>query len=103
MTKKLYLTAAGSLFVLNVLDLVTTFQVFEAGGYEANPLSQWLLDYHLLIPVKLGIAGGIAVSVWRDRNKEVIPRRDLIALYTATVVYMGVVGWNLSRLVIHST
>ena len=75
---------------LQVLDLLTTMVVFKLGGYEANPLVNYLMRLGpiegLLLAKAIVIVGGAAV-VWYNRHRVV---------FLANYVYAGIVCWNLA-------
>ncbi len=39
--------------ILNILDITTTRKVLRDGGYEANPIANLLMRFHLFIPAKI--------------------------------------------------
>jgi hypothetical protein len=81
-----------ALLLLNVADLVITFIVLGRGGVELNPLSAWLIEQKLIIPIKIGICLWIAFSVFfleRSVNKL-----QFKVLAVVTGIYAFVVTWN---------
>lgn len=99
--KKLILYVATALIVvLNILDIIVTLYVFSLGGIEANPLTSFLFTYNLLIPLKLAVVGFIAGGTWLRRHQEVMTSQVVLACIAASI-YVGVVGWNVSRIFVH--
>ena len=80
---------------LQVLDLLTTIVVLKLGGYEANPLVNYLMHVGpiggLLLAKAVVIATGAAI-VWYNRHR---------AVFIANYAYAGIVCWNLTVLAIH--
>ncbi len=65
-------------------------QVFKLGGYEANPLVNYLMRLGpiegLILAKAIVIVGGAAI-VWYNRHRVV---------FLANYVYAGIVCWNLA-------
>ena len=80
---------------LQVLDLLTTIVVLKLGGYEANPVVNYLMRLGpiegLLLAKTVVIAGGAAI-VWYNRHRVV---------FLANYAYAGIVCWNLAILAVH--
>ncbi len=85
---------------LNILDLVSTKLVLQAGGAEANPIMAPII-HHPFAPGLVKAAGFALVAL----VLQACPPRSAIvdrALVTVTGVYTAVVGWNLINLLVHT-
>lgn len=91
-SKTPYVVAALLIAVLQIGDLLSTWWSLSIGGSELNPLSKLLIDYHLLVPLKLGLAGFI---VWGAFNKAPKPLWSLCVLWFIAGLYTMVVTMNL--------
>lgn len=98
--KKILFTATGLIVALNILDIITTLYVLGHGGVEANPLSLFLLNHHLLWPVKILLPLSILFTTWLRRNVPVT-RQNMYAACIVAAVYVCVIGWNTSRVLVH--
>jgi hypothetical protein len=83
---------------LNLLDLVTTKMVLNAGGAEANPLMAPII-HHPFAPALVKTAGFALVAVVL---KACPPRSAIVdrALVFVTVLYTAIVSWNLVNLLV---
>jgi hypothetical protein len=85
---------------LNVLDLVTTRLVLNAGGQEANPIMAPII-HHPFAPALVKTAGFVLVAM----VLKACPTRSAIvdrALVGVTGLYMAIVSWNLLNLLMHA-
>jgi len=84
---------------LNLLDLVTTQMVIEAGGDEANPIMAPII-HHPVAPALVKLVGFLIVAL---ALRACPPRSALVdrAMVAVTGVYTVVVGWNLLNLLLH--
>jgi hypothetical protein len=63
-----HLSAVITLAVLNGLDIVTTVSALRMGAVEANPFANFLLQNHLLWPLKVGLCiFTVCCVIWRER------------------------------------
>jgi Domain of unknown function (DUF5658) len=85
---------------LNLLDLVTTRLVIEAGGQEANPLMAPII-HHPVAPAAVKTVGFVVVALVL---RACPPRSAIVdrSLAAVTAIYSIVVGWNLLNLLLHS-
>jgi hypothetical protein len=85
---------------LNLLDLVSTKLVLNAGGQEANPLMAPII-HHPYAPALVKTAGFLAVALVL---KACPPRSAMVdrALVVVTVLYTAIVSWNLVNLLVHA-
>ncbi len=85
---------------LNLLDLVTTRLVLEAGGQEANPLMAPII-HHPIAPAAVKTVGFVVVALVL---RACPPRSAIVdrSLAAVTAIYTFVVGWNLLNLLLHS-
>ena len=84
------------LAILNILDLVTTRAVLQAGGTEANPLMAQII-HDPIAPVLVKTAG-LAVVALVLRACPPVSRLVDRALFTVTAMYGVIVAWNLTNL-----
>lgn len=91
------LTVLGA---LNILDLVTTQLVIEAGGQEANPIMAPII-HHPVAPAAVKLVGFVIVAL---ALRACPPRSILVdrAMVAVTGLYTGIVGWNLLNLLLHA-
>ncbi|HEY5888243.1 MAG TPA: DUF5658 family protein [Acidimicrobiales bacterium] len=85
---------------LNLLDLVTTRLVLNAGGQEANPIMAPII-HHPFAPALVKTAGFVLVAM----VLKACPTRSAIvdrALVGVTGLYMAIVSWNLLNLLMHA-
>jgi hypothetical protein len=85
---------------LNILDLVSTKLVLEAGGAEANPIMAPII-HHPVAPAVVKAAGFALVA----QVLQACPPRSVVvdrALAVVTGVYTAVVAWNLINLLVHT-
>jgi hypothetical protein len=85
---------------LNVLDLVTTRLVLNAGGQEANPIMAPII-HHPFAPALVKTGGFVLVAM----VLKACPTRSAIvdrALVGVTGLYMAIVSWNLINLLMHA-
>jgi hypothetical protein len=85
---------------LNLLDLVTTKMVLNAGGQEANPIMAPII-HHPFAPALVKTAGFVLVAL----VLKACPTRSAIvdrALIGVTGLYMAIVSWNLLNLLMHA-
>jgi hypothetical protein len=88
------------LAALNVLDLVSTRMVLQAGGSEANPIMAPII-HHPFAPVLVKTAGlGLVAFVL----KACPPRSAIVdrALVAVTGLYLAIVTWNFVNLLQHA-
>src|SRR5262245_54610586 len=85
---------------LNLLDLVTTQLVLEAGGQEANPIMAPII-HHPVAPAAVKLMGFLIVAL---ALRACPPRSQIVdkALVGVTGLYTGIVGWNLLNLLLHT-
>ena len=85
---------------LNLLDLVSTKLVLNAGGQEANPVMAPII-HHPFAPALVKTAGFVAVALVL---KACPPRSPMVdrALIFVTVLYTAIVSWNLVNLLINT-
>lgn len=85
---------------LNLLDLVSTKLVLNAGGAEANPLMAPII-HHPYAPALVKTAGFLMVAFVL---RACPPRSAIVdrALLFVTVLYTAIVSWNLVNLLIHA-
>ncbi|MEM9468085.1 MAG: DUF5658 family protein [Actinomycetota bacterium] len=80
-----------TLAVLNVLDVITTELVIQAGGHETNPLIKPIVDSVLAVSLVKAIAL-LVVGLLLARCR---PSRAIdVALTLTTGWYVAVVIWN---------
>jgi hypothetical protein len=84
------------LAILNILDLVTTRAVLQAGGTEANPIMAQIV-HDPIVPVLVKTAA-LAVVALVLRACPPVSRLVDRALFTVTAVYGVIVAWNLANL-----
>ena len=85
---------------LNLLDLVTTRLVLNAGGQEANPIMAPII-HHPFAPALVKTSGFVLVAM----VLKACPTRSAIvdrALVGVTGLYLAIVGWNLLNLLMHT-
>jgi hypothetical protein len=84
---------------LNVLDLISTQLVIEAGGQEFNPVMAPII-HHPIAPAAVKTAGFLLVALVL---RACPPRSAIVdrALVTVTGIYTLVVSWNLLNLLFH--
>ena len=85
---------------LNVLDLISTKLVLQAGGQEANPIMAPII-HHPYAPALVKTAGFLLVAV----VLKACPVRSAIvdrALVTVTGLYVAIVTWNLLNLALNA-
>jgi Domain of unknown function (DUF5658) len=85
---------------LNLLDLVTTKLVLNAGGVEANPVMAPII-HHPYAPALVKTAGFLAVALVL---RACPPRSAIVdrALVFVTVLYTAIVSWNLVNLLVNT-
>jgi hypothetical protein len=94
--QRLYL--AGSLVLLNLLDVLTTRAVLDRGGVEANPLMHGLMQ-GLAAPLGLktlvaGTAGALLLMCPPDAKLGERAAATVAGLYVAIVAWnSAVLGW----------
>ena len=81
-----HLWAVSLIAVLNGFDILTTILCLRQGGIEGNPLSNFLLQNHLLWPSKVFlplfaltavIAGDSMTRAWQSIRPSWLPRLNL--------------------------
>ncbi len=85
---------------LNLLDLVTTRLVLDAGGTEANPIMAPII-HHPFAPALVKTGGFVLVAM----VLKACPVRSRMvdrALVAVTGFYLAIVGWNLLNLLLHA-
>jgi hypothetical protein len=85
---------------LNVLDLITTKLVLNAGGAEANPIMAPII-HHPFAPALVKTGGFVLVAV----VLKACPVRSKIvdrSLVTVTGLYLAIVSWNLLNLLLNA-
>jgi hypothetical protein len=85
---------------LNLLDLVTTKMVLNAGGAEANPVMAPII-HHPYAPALVKTGGFLAVAL----VLKACPVRSALvdrALVFVTVLYTAIVSWNLVNLLVNA-
>jgi hypothetical protein len=87
------------LAVLNVLDLISTRLVLDAGGEEGNPLMAPII-HHPYAPVLVKGAGLALVALVL---RSCPPRSAIVdrALCAVTALYLAIVTWNLTNLAVN--
>lgn len=90
-------TLFAGLFVLNVLDLITTVMVLDRGGEERNPFVQPLVDnmWHVALAKALVLVI-VATLLTRCRGSRIAE----LSLAATTGWYLAVVSWNVAVLAI---
>ena len=76
------------LYILNLLDLLTTAVALDLGGIELNPVADFLIGVHpmLFVFAKVVVVGLLVLFLeWRDSRKAI---KFLCWLHAA------VVAWN---------
>jgi hypothetical protein len=83
---------------LNLLDLVSTKLVLNAGGQEANPVMAPIM-HHPFAPALVKTAGFLMVALVL---KACPPRSAIVdrALVFVTMLYAAIVSWNLVNLLV---
>lgn len=94
--------AAITIGIMNVLDIITTWWVLDHGGIETNPLAKLMIEYRILIPFKLAIVALILWGTWMTRTEKVGLTKVIVPCIVA-LIYLGVVTWNVSRILVHLT
>ena len=85
----------GTLVALVISDgLITQFLVVEGLGYESNPFLVTLVGEWNFLAIKLLGAFLCAFILWDIYRKW--PKLGLIASLFFTILYTGIVFWNLS-------
>lgn len=77
------------LYILNLLDLLTTAIALDMGGVEMNPLANWLIGVHpmLFVFCKIVVVGAlILLLVWKENWK---------ALWFLFMLHVAVVANNI--------
>jgi hypothetical protein len=88
---------AAALLSLNLLDVVTTKLIIEAGGSEANPVMAPIVDHpYAAYALKLSMAVGVGVLLLKAPRSSRLADRAVLA---AIGVYMLVIGWNTGLLI----
>lgn len=90
--KKAYLVAAILLLALQVGDIASTYYALNHGANELNPIAQFLIDTHLIIPSKILIVGMIIWGAAKDRIKHLW---SVCAIWFIAGLYTMVVFMNL--------
>jgi Domain of unknown function (DUF5658) len=85
---------------LNLLDLISTRMVIEAGGQEANPIMAPII-HHPVAPAAVKTVGFVIVALVL---RACPPRSAIVdrSLAAVTGIYALVVGWNLVNLLVHA-
>ncbi len=85
---------------LNLMDLVSTKMVLNAGGQEANPFMAPII-HHPYAPALVKTAGFVLVALVL---KACPPRSAIVdrALVAVTLLYTAIVSWNLVNLLVHT-
>lgn len=89
--------AAWWIFFANIVDLLLTLRALKHGHIEGNPLAAFLIDTHLIIPLKILIPGFFLLGGYWTRMSckltEVSARRAWwIAGVYFTVLVVGVLA-----------
>ena len=77
---------------LQIGDVVTTEKILNNGGKELNPIMNWFFThfgFHNVLVTKAVLV--VAISV-------LLSKFSPIALIFVSVIYVGVVGWNIYQL-----
>lgn len=65
------LIGALIIFGLNIMDTISTITVLGMGGYEANPLSALLIEWHIMWPLKILIPAMAAFKIWKHKLNSI--------------------------------
>jgi Domain of unknown function (DUF5658) len=88
---------AAALLSLNLLDVVTTKLILQAGGSEANPVMAPLVDHpYGAYALKLSMAVGVGFLLLKAPRSSRLADRAVLA---AIGIYMLVIGWNTGLLI----
>lgn len=87
---------AVAILVLNLADVVLTKAIIRAGGVEANPIMQPLIDHpsHPIV-LKTVIALGVGMLLLASPPQSKLADRSVAAVIA---IYVGIVVWNMGIL-----
>src|SRR5690554_4029303 len=85
------------LFVLNLVDVATTYVILGSGGTELNPISASLVGSGAFAAVKVALSAYIVWFAFTNTIER--PRPLAVVLWIAALAYLVVVVHNLSQIV----
>ena len=74
--------------LLQISDIYLTHQILKNGGYEQNPIGEFLIRNNLEIPVKLIIIGFINYEIKKIYDKNPILGYVLIGIINSGMIYV---------------
>ena len=94
-----YKVAAIVVFILNILDLVSTYLAFSTGAEELNIVADLLITTHiwfvpLIFPFKILLCASIIFGAWVMPRKQRIQLGIVITAWWVAGVYSLVVVLN---------
>lgn len=89
------------ILILNILDIVITVLAIRAGASEGNPLAKFLIDTHLIYPLKVAIPGFLIYQIYRIKNPEDVGEIDARRAWCVAGFYILVVVFNVLTWIAH--
>lgn len=86
--------AAILIIAFNILDIYLTLLVLDRGGSEANPFAQFLIDSHLIIPLKIILPAGVLIGFIRVKPEK-LSLLNIVTAWFVAGMYFCVVLTNL--------
>lgn len=84
-------------YVFNLIDLIATIYLISLFGLsvEGNPIGRWLIRTNLVCPFKIGVVGGLLLTIGllskRNRKTANIASWLLLLAFSALTVYHEII------------
>jgi len=75
--------------LLQISDIYLTHQVIKNGGYEQNPIGEFLLKNNLEIPVKLIVIGFLNYEIKKIYDKNQVLGYVLVGIINSGMMYVN--------------
>jgi hypothetical protein len=94
-TVRVYVVAAVTLVVLNVIDVVITRAALRGGAEELNPIARFFIDHALLAyGIKFVVPAFVVVLALTPAAQRRIDEVHLAAIWTVVGIYVMTVALN---------
>ncbi|HPP78523.1 DUF5658 family protein [Methanospirillum sp.] len=96
-----WIFAVSSIGILQVLDLITTWGVFQMGGLELNPLFQLLTDTLWFWPAMICLKIALVIWIWLVLTISYVyyPRISRVACGIIIALYAAIIENNVLLMV----
>ena len=90
-------------YIFNLIDLIATMYLVALFGLsvEGNPIGQWLISSGLVYPFKIGVVGGLLLTIGLlgkiNKKAANIGSWVLLLAFSALTVYHGIIFLSILR------